>query len=74
MAGSPPDEYLIPLFVWSIINDLQYCYWRSPNGKLLVVAVDHNMLRTMASDTVDLIDWPLPPFTEQYPLIIKFIL
>ena len=31
-----------------------------PNGKLLV-AIDDNQLRTMASMSVDLIDWPLPP-------------
>ena len=30
------------------------------NGKLLV-AVDHNQLRTMASETVDPIDWSHPP-------------
>ena len=39
-----------------------------PNGELLV-AVDHNQLRTMASETVNPIDWSLPPpYTGQYPL------
>ena len=39
-----------------------------PNRELLV-AVDHNQLRRMASETVDSIDWShSPPYTEQYPL------
>ena len=39
-----------------------------PNGELLV-AVDHNQLRTMASETVDPIDWShRPPYTGQYPV------
>ena len=33
---------------------------KQPNGELLV-AVDHNQLRTMASETVDPIDWLHPP-------------
>ena len=33
---------------------------KQPNGELLV-AVNHNQLRTMASETVDPIDWPHPP-------------
>ena len=41
------------------------------NGELLV-AVDHNQLRIMASETVDPIDWSHPlvplPYTGQYPL------
>ena len=41
---------------------------KQPNGELLV-AVDHNQLRTMASETVDPIDWQHPqPYTGQYPL------
>ena len=33
------------------------------------MAVDHNQLRKMASDTVDPIDWSTPPpYTGQYPL------
>ena len=31
-----------------------------PNGRL-PVTVDLSQLRTMASETVDPIDWPLPP-------------
>ena len=33
---------------------------KQPNGELLV-AVDHSQLRTMASETVDPIDWSHPP-------------
>ena len=33
---------------------------KQPNGELLV-AVNHNQLRTMASETVDPIDWSHPP-------------
>ena len=41
---------------------------KQPNGELLV-AVDHNQLWTMASETVDPIDWSHPPpYTGQYPL------
>ena len=39
-----------------------------PNGELLVT-VDHNQLLTMASETVDPINWSHPPpYTGQYPL------
>ena len=41
---------------------------KQPNGGLLV-AVDHNQLRTMASDTVDPIDWSHPPPSWAVPLI-----
>ena len=37
-----------------------------PNGELLV-AVDHNQLRTMASETVYLIDWSHPPLSWAVP-------
>ena len=33
---------------------------KQPNGEL-IVAVDHKQLRTMASETVDPIDWSHPP-------------
>ena len=40
---------------------------KEPNGELLV-AVNHNQLRTMASETVDPIDWSHPPpYKGQYP-------
>ena len=50
----PSGEYLLPQNVGSI-NLL-----KKPNGELLV-AVDHNQQRTMASETVDPIDWPHTP-------------
>ena len=41
----------------------------------LLVAVNHNQLRTMASETVDPIDWSHPtPYTGQYPLSASCIL
>ena len=46
MARSLPLENLLPQNVVSIINYLQ-----------LLVAVNHNQLRTMASEMVDPIDW-----------------
>ena len=66
MAKSLPVEKLLPQNVGSIINYLQQLP-KYPNGELLV-AVNHNQLRTMASETVDPIDWSLPPpYTGQYP-------
>ena len=58
MARSLPVENLLPQNVGSIINNLQYL--KQPNGELLVT-VNHNQLRTMASETVDPIDWSHPP-------------
>ena len=48
-------ENLLPQKMGSIIN---YCsnVLKQPNGELLV-AVNHNKLWTMASKTVDPIDW-----------------
>ena len=48
-------ESLLPLNVGLIINYLQY-----HNGEL-PVAVDHSQLQTMASEAVNLINWPLSP-------------
>ena len=43
---------------------------KKPNGEF-PVAVDHSHLWTMASETVDSIDWPLPTlYTGQYPLML----
>ena len=58
MARSLPMENLLPQNVGSIINYLTTCsnVLKQPNGELLV-AVNHNQLRTMASETVDPIDW-----------------
>ena len=68
MARSLQAENLLPQNVESIINYLQYSTeaW----GLLavlysvvwgLLVAVDHNQLRTMASEAEDPIDWSHPP-------------
>ena len=40
---------------------------KQPNGELLVV-VDHNQLRTMATEKVDPIDWSLPPPSWAVPM------
>ena len=40
---------------------------KQPNGELLI-AVNHNQLRTMASETVDPIDWSHPPPSWAVPL------
>ena len=53
------QENLLPQNAVSIINYLQELL-KQPNGELLV-AVNHNQLRTMASETVDPIDWSHPP-------------
>ena len=55
MARSLPVENLLPQNVGSIINSCSNLL-KQPNGKLLV-AVDHNQLRSMPSETVDPIDW-----------------
>ena len=63
MTRSLPVENLLPQHVGSIITYLQYLL-KYPNVDLLV-AVDHNQLRTMASETVDPIhpppSWAVPP-------------
>ena len=59
MAKSLPVENLLPQNVGSIINYLQLLL-KQPNGELLV-AVNHNQVRTMASETVDPIDCSHPP-------------
>ena len=43
--------------------------WVKLSIEELLVAVDHNQLPTMASETVDALDWSHPPpYTKQYPL------
>ena len=67
MAKSLPVENLLPQNVGSIINYLKQLP-KQPNGELLV-AGNHNQLRTISSETVDPIDWSHPPpYTGQYPL------
>ena len=60
MGKSLPVENLLPQNVSSIINTCSNVL-KQPNGELLV-AVKHNQLRKVASDTVDPIGWlHLPP-------------
>ena len=59
MARSLPVENLLPQNVGSIINTCSNVL-KQHNGELLV-AVNHNQLRTMASETVDPIDWSHSP-------------
>ena len=61
MARSLQVGNLLQLNVGSIISTIA-CrnLLKQTNGELLV-AVDHNQLRTMASETVYLIDWSYPP-------------
>ena len=65
MARSLPVENLLAQNVGSIINYLQNCteaaQWE------LLVAVNHNQLWTMASETVDPIDWSHPAPTWAVP-------
>ena len=54
--------------MWGQLSTTYSNLLKSPNGEFLV-AVDHNQLRTMASETVSPIDWSQPPpYTGQYPL------
>ena len=57
MARSLPVENLLPQNVGSIKlpNEVVVAQWGTPS------VVDHNQLRTMASETVDPIDWSHPP-------------
>ena len=66
MARSLQVENRLPQNMGSIINYLQYNVLKHPNGELLV-AVNHNQLRTMASETVDPIEWSHPPPTWAVP-------
>ena len=59
MARSLPVENLLPQNVGSIINYLQYteaAQWGTPPS-----CSQPHLLRTMASETVDPIDWSHPP-------------
>ena len=65
MARSLPVENLLPQNVSSIINYLQQftevAQWGAPSCS------QPQQLRTMASETVDPIDWSHPPpYTGQY--------
>ena len=59
MARSLPVQNLLPQNVGQLSTTCSNVL-KQPNGELLV-AVNHNQLRTMASETVDPIDWSYPP-------------
>ena len=59
MARNLPVENLLPQNVESIANYFSNVL-KQPNGELLV-AVNLYQLRTMASETVDPVDWSHPP-------------
>ena len=52
--------------MWGQLSTTCSILLKFPNGELLV-AVDHNQLRTMASETADPIDWSHPHPHGQYP-------
>ena len=68
MARSRPVENILPQNVKSISTTSSNLL-KQPNVELLV-AVDHNQLRTMASETVDLIVWSHPHPLGKYPMRI----
>ena len=65
MARSLPVENLLPQNVGQLSTTCRNVLKR-PNGELLV-AGNHNQLRTMASETVDPIDWSHPPLSLAVP-------
>ena len=60
MARGLIEEYLLPLFVGSIINYTYSNVTEIAQWSTLIIAVDHNHLRTITSVTVDL-------YTGRYP-------
>ena len=63
MARSLPVENLLPQNVGSTVNYLQYSTEAAQWG-IILVAVDHNQLWTMASETVDPIDCRSHPYRQ----------
>ena len=59
MARSLPVENLLPQKCGQLSTTFSDAL-KQPTGELLV-AVNHKQLRTMASETVDPIDWSHPP-------------
>ena len=66
MAKSFPVENLLPQNVGSTSTTCSNLLMQPNRG--LLVAVNHNQQRTMASETVDPIDWSHPQPHGQYPL------
>ena len=52
--------------MWVQLSTTRSNVLKQPNGELQV-AVNHNQLRTMASETVDPIDWSHPPPSWEVP-------
>ena len=52
--------------MWGQLSTAYSNVLKQPNGELLI-AVNHNQLRKMASETVDPIDWSHPRPHGQYP-------
>ena len=86
MVRSLPVENLLPQNVYTVyyhrmctgcVVDYQLravMLLKYHDGEL-PVAVDYSQLRTPASETADLIDWPLPPpYTGQLPLSSMHVL
>ena len=73
MARSLPVENLLPQNVGSIINQLiidpTTSYGQPAINQLTSspMGIDHNQLRTIASETVDLVDWLHPPPSQAVP-------
>ena len=53
--------------MWGQLSTTGSNLLKQPNGELLV-AVNHNQLRTMVSETVDPIDWSHPPPSWAVPI------
>ena len=60
LERSSKIEKLLPLFVDLSYKLLAVLLMNQPNGQL-TVTVNNSQLRTMASETVDLVDLPLTP-------------
>ena len=60
MARSLPVERIYCHRMWGQLSTTCSNILKLPNGEHLV-AIDHNQLRTMTSETVDTIDWSHPP-------------
>ena len=67
MARSLPVENLYYHRMWGQLSTTCSNVLKQPNGELLV-AVDHNHIRTMALETVDPIDWLHHPPSWAVPL------
>ena len=67
MARSLPVENIYYHRMWGQLSTTCSNVLKQPKGELLV-AVNHNQLRIMVSETVDPIDWSHPPPSWAVPL------